>query len=405
MRRDARLATSPARISKLAVILIFLAALTAPGLGLVAGVDRATISEAEMRELAPAPAWSWQLGALAAWPAAFRRYFVDHFAFRSRLIHMQAVLSWEWLRTSPSDTVIAGTDGWLFYGDDGGLQDYVQTEPFDEASMEAWRETLERTRDWLDARGIKYLVVFAPDKQMIYPEYMPASLGRLSPKYRVDRLIEYLRRHSTLDPLDLRPAVRSAKSSELLYDRYDTHWNDRGGLVGYQAIMERLQRWFPSMRPLTRDDFVESAAAPSGDRTTMLGLVDQGKIAMPGLVRRGGWSARVVEPATPDPYGEEGRLVSEIPGSSLPRAVVFRDSFAGRLMPYLSEHFSRAVYLWENDFDPTVVEREHPDVVVQEFVARHLYTFLPYPDLVPPVTPRAASGHSRRDGTLAEEVH
>ncbi len=385
--------TSASRASTLAVVGIFLVVLAAPGLGMVAGVDRSTISEAEMRELAPAPAWSWQAHAIAAWPAAFKQYFVDHFAFRSRLIHLQAVALWEGLRTSPSDTVIAGKDGWLFYADDGGLQDYVQTEPFDAESLRAWKDTLERTRDWLAERGIHYLVVFAPDKQMIYPEFMPTTLGRMSPDYRVDRLLDYLRRHSTLDPLDLRPPLLAAKSSELLYDRYDTHWNDRGGLVGYQAIVRRLQRWFPSMQPLTRADFVASASAPSGDKTTMLGLVDRGKEAMPGLVPRRGWAARVVEPATPDPYGEEGRLVTEIPGSRRPRAVVFRDSFAGRLMPYLSEHFSRAVYLWENDFDADVVTREHPDVVIQEFVARHLFTFLPYPDLVPPAaTPGSAGG-------------
>ena len=83
------------------------------------------------------------------------------------------------------------------------------------------------------------------------------------------------------------------------------------------------------------------------------------------------------------PSAEEGRLVTEIPGASLPRAVIFRDSFASRLAPYLSEHFSRAVYLWQNDFDSDAIEREHPDVVIQEIVSRHLYVFSPSPELVP----------------------
>jgi hypothetical protein len=90
-----------------------------------------------------------------------------------------------------------------------------------------------------------------------------------------------------------------------------------------------------------------------------------------------------VEPAGAPPTAEEGRLVTEIPGSPLPRAVVFRDSFASRLVPFLSEHFSRAVYLWQNDFDPEIVEKEHPDVVIQEIVSRHLYVFTPSPELVP----------------------
>ena len=53
-------------------------------------------------------------------------------------------------------------------------------------------------------------------------------------------------------------------------------------------------------------------------------------------------------------------------------------------MPFLSEHFSRAVYLWQNDFDADAwSSRNIPDVVIQEIVGRHLYNFIPSPELVP----------------------
>ena len=83
------------------------------------------------------------------------------------------------------------------------------------------------------------------------------------------------------------------------------------------------------------------------------------------------------------PRPKKAGCVTEIPGSALPRAVIFRDSFASRLVPFLSEHFSRAVYLWQNDFDADIVEKEHADVVIQEIVGRHLYNFIPSPELVP----------------------
>jgi hypothetical protein len=115
----------------------------------------------------------------------------------------------------------------------------------------------------------------------------------------------------------------------------------------------------------------------------MLGLTDQGKVTMPGLVPIRGWSSAVVFPPNPDPYGEDGTVITEVhPGSGV-RAVMFRDSFSSRLIPYLSEHFSRILYQWQNDFDPDLVRREHPDVVIQEMVGRHLYTFIPTPELVP----------------------
>ncbi len=82
---------------------------------------------------------------------------------------------------------------------------------------------------------------------------------------------------------------------------------------------------------------------------------------MPGLVPRRGWTATVVSPQHPDPYGEDGTVITEIRnGGTGLRAVMFRDSFASRLIPFLSEHFSRILYQWQNDFDPELVRREQP---------------------------------------------
>jgi len=372
-----------ARLERVAVVILFMTIIAAPGTALLLGVDRGSISEAEMRELAPPPAWPQSRQAIAAWPSAFEKYFEDHFGFRARLIHWQASLLWRGLRTSASDTVIAGTDGWLYYADDGGMEDYVETTPFTDPQLAEWQRTLEANRAWLHARGIPYLFVVAPDKQMVYPEHMPSSLHRLRQDYHADQLIAYLHAHSTMEVLDLRPAIVDAKDGELLYHLYDTHWNDRGGLVGYTAIVRRLQQWLPDVRPLARADFDEVPGVPSGDKTTMLGLVDPGKVSMPGLVPKGGQRWRIVEPAHPDPYGEDGRLVTEISDRSLPRVVMFRDSFGGRLIPYLSAHFSRAVYLWQNNFEQAVIEAERPTVVIQEMVGRHLAIIEPYTDVLP----------------------
>jgi hypothetical protein len=379
------------------LIALFLAIIATPGLGLLLGIDRSQVSEAEMRRLTEFPEWSWQREALATWPDRFERYFKDRFAFRNALIRLQAGVLWHGLHTSSTDTVIAGKGDWLFYADDGGIQDYVQSEPFSEVDLQRWQLTLERIRDWLASRGTRFLFVLAPDKQMIYPELMPASLHRLHNSYRADQLLAYMRAHSTVEILDLRPAILEAKPHELLYHRYDTHWNDRGALIGYQQIAMRLERWFPVIQPLQRSDFVTSPAAPSGDKTTMLGLVDQGKVTTPGLVPRLGWSSRVVYPANPDPYGEDGTVVTEVkPGSGL-RAVMFRDSFSSRLIPFLSEHFSRILYQWQNDFDPDLVRREHPDIVIQEMVGRHFINFVPTPELVP--DPETTEGTGSHGGT------
>jgi hypothetical protein len=100
------------------------------------------------------------------------------------------------------------------------------------------------------------------------------------------------------------------------------------------------------------------------------------------LVPRQPRMARVVEPEHPNPYGIEARMATETPDRRLPRAVIFRDSFTSALIPLLSEHFSRALYLWQPNVDPDTVVTEQANVVIQEWVGRRLSTALPY-DPVP----------------------
>ncbi len=99
---------------------------------------------------------------------------------------------------------------------------------------------------------------------MIYPELMPGSLHRLHSHYRADQLLAYMRAHSTVEILDLRPALLEAKPRGLLYHHYDTHWNDRGALIAYQQIAARLKQWFPAIEPMRREDFVDVGGSTVG---------------------------------------------------------------------------------------------------------------------------------------------
>jgi len=55
------------------------------------------------------------------------------------------------------------------------------------------------------------------------------------------------------------------------------------------------------------------------------------------------------------------------------RAVVYRDSMAIPLIPLLSENFRRVVYVSSQRLDPALIERERPDVVIEELVERNLH--------------------------------
>jgi alginate O-acetyltransferase complex protein AlgJ len=383
MSRPARAAPPPAvpALNTLLAVL-FVAVISLPLALNLAGRDGADAG-GENRELATFP----RLTAAATAPLEFvtgiSAWFDDHFGLRARLVRWYGESRLFVLGVSPTPAVIKGRNGWFFYADDMGVEDYANVEPLTPAALANWRHAVLRARDWLRARKIAYVFVVAADKPTIYDEQMPPTITRIGDMSRTDQLLTTLQ--DTGFALDLRPGLFEAKARERIYHQTDTHWNDRGALAGYQRIIGAVRARVPSTPPAwTREDFEDAERAVEGlDLAGMMGLKRVLREIDHALAPKRPRRARVVEPAGAEPMDELGRLVTELDDPSLPRAVIFRDSFASRLVPFLSEHFSRAVYVWQNDFDANLVEQEHPDVVIQEIVGRHLYNFIPSPELVP----------------------
>jgi hypothetical protein len=54
------------------------------------------------------------------------------------------------------------------------------------------------------------------------------------------------------------------------------------------------------------------------------------------------------------------------------RLLMFRDSYAIYWLPYFGHNFRHVTYIWDY-WDRSLIEREQPDVVVDELLERHLY--------------------------------
>lgn len=359
---------------------LFAAAISLPLLGTFAGLDGAD-PLSEKRDLAALPAAPSDWSSAAAFPAALSAWFEDHFAFRATLVRFSAELRYFALGVSPNPSVIKGCFGWLFYASDGGIDDYTREKPFTAAELAEWRESVVRTHRWLRERGIVYVFAIAPDKHVIYPEEMPASIRPRPAPSRLEQLLAALA-DSGVPTVDFRPALLEAKRRERVYDLTDTHWNRRGAFVGYREILGAIRSQTSAVDPpLTPDDFVPTAQDVEGqDLAVMAGLGRSLREQALDLAPKRPRMARVVEPVGANAEAQVGRLVTEIPGSAKPRAVFFHDSFLVRVRPFLSEHFGRAVYVWQTNFDSEEVASARATVVVHEIVGRYL-TRRPYSDV------------------------
>jgi len=335
----------------------------------------------ENRTLAPPPRLRW--ADIRAFPMEAQDYFADHFGTRNLLIRWASAFKLRALHVSPNPSVVLGSRGWLFLGREGpnrNVMDYHRgLTPFPTDELAYWRSVLNRRREWLARRGIGYLLVISPDKSTVYPEYLPAPLrSGLRPTRRI-QLLSYLRAHSRLPVLDLAEKLEDAKTESTVFMKTDSHWNGHGVLIAYREILRRLAVDFPALSPASLDDFiVRETEKPGGDLARMVNGEDYLREIDIELVPRRPRQALASTVAEPSRTGVEW-TATQHPDHGLPRAVMFLDSFGLELRDFLSEHFSRIVYVRDMTlaFDNGVIIEEKPDLVIEEINERFLLGWAP----------------------------
>jgi hypothetical protein len=334
----------------------------------------------ENRRPTPAPL-RWRIDRFL--PQIFDAYFADRFGFRSQLVELHNYVRVMGLGLSTCPNIVIGKNGWMFFDDNDSHADFAGKAPFTSEQMERWRVILEGRRDWLAQRGCQSLFVVVPNKETIYPEFMPDDRGPRG-RTRLDQLVAHLQSHSNVAVLDLRPALITAKATEdfVLYRRWDTHWNDRGAFAADRAICDALRPSLPNLGPtLERGQYESKTIPPENeyvrpDLARMLGVGNWLNEPLPYLQPRQPTRAQVV-PTTirPDRYHPPATSVTvfEVPDPSLPRLVVFGDSFVHTLSRFVAEHFQRSVFIAHHwPLDRALVEEERPQVVIFEVCERYL---------------------------------
>jgi hypothetical protein len=338
-------------------------------------------SSAEKRRLAELPALDLKPGTLATFPSRFEAYFNDHFGYRSLFIRQYTRIMKKYFARSPVPMVLIGKNNWLFFTFPNLIDDFVGADPFTQEELETWRLNLENKRDWLAKRGIRYLFVVVPNKQTIYPEYLPDYLQKERGQSRLQQLMAYLKTHSDVSILDLSGSLTEAKKRHRLYHLTDTHWNDNGAYVAYRAIMDRVGQWFPEV-PFTQNRIVktESIVGKGGDLAGLLDMADTMNEERPVIRVQPTTCSAKIERDLADFSKTPANLIKIKPfmtncDTSKLRAVVFRDSFFEQLIPFIAEDFNQIDYIWKK-YDHAImiklIAQQKPQIVIEEMLERFL---------------------------------
>lgn len=323
--------------SKTVYILLVFLLLLLPSLGtLLAGPEGGMAREAPVED--PDDSWgSW---------------FETHFAGRSAMVTLNALLKQSLLGSTYGDDIIIGKDGYLFYA--GTLDDYFRRSSMSERELYIAAYNLRLMQDYCLRRRTTFLFVLCTNKNTLYPQYMPGHYLAGEGKSNAARLLPYL---DSLEVryIDMYPVL--AGKGEI-YFRRDTHWTQAGALFGYEAIMAALGR--PALQS---DDGVWNTQEHAGDLEQML-LPDAGSLET-APVRHVPWTYSQDAPA------DALNIHTENAGGS-GALLMFRDSFGRDLLPYMAQTYAKC---WFTQVWPCLlqdVDAFEPQDVIFEKVERNL---------------------------------
>ena len=357
----------------LAIILVFL---TGTGLPLLGNVldDSTGISTSEKRHLNTLPEAPRSKKEFKRYPEKFNLYYQDQFGFRADLVQAYNRTKMA-MGDSPSEKVILGKNGWLFYrgiADDDLINATRGIRKYNPPELEQYARVLQARYDWLAKRDIQYIFVIAPNKHTVYPEYLPDHMYQVNTDTLTDQFTDYMVRHTTVPIIDLRqPLIDSKSDGRLLYFKSDTHWNHYGSSIAQFEIANALAKSFPDqIKPISyqADDF-RVREGKGGDLSIFIGSRDQFSELYP---------RPKFDPCTKRPTPASGNFAETFTtqcGKSDLNTVVFRDSFFTWLHPYMSQYFKRATFTGlplDYSHLNKLVERHKPAVVIQQLAERTL---------------------------------
>ena len=356
------------------LILGFCLCITIPALVQVLGIDS---HATENRTLAPPPAWPRQWADSLKLPGATQSYLDDRFGLRNQLVWLNSRLRYA-LGVSAVSNVAIGRNGFLYnaYEPERLMEQHTGEDVFTPQQLDEWLRSIAANGAWLAAKGIAYYVVIAPDKSTIYPENLPEYPRLPHSTTRLDQVVAALAGRSDITLIDPRNAIEAEKPQYRMYTHADSHWGPRAAFITYSLLMDQIRRHFSGAVPVALGDYDLKLEPFRGDLAYLLNLYND--LIYPEDIFTFRGTSHVLGTTILAPETGWGWTVTKVRTDRLaaPKILIQGDSFTDYVMGplFIYQTFKDPVYTHHNGtlLDKPLIEREHPDIVIEELAERYL---------------------------------
>ena len=133
-------------------IIVFALLVIGPGIIYHFAEPYINMENTENRQLAEKPVLSRDN--LQTFASEYNSYYNDHLAFRSQMIEANSILSMNVFRDSSSSSVVLGKNNWLFFTDEGSIEDYKGTNCIPGNSLELIKDNILSTKPIWKPEGL-----------------------------------------------------------------------------------------------------------------------------------------------------------------------------------------------------------------------------------------------------------
>lgn len=135
--------------------------------------------------------------------------------------------------------VIVGQSDWL-YLNENNIPYYQGTNKIATGSdMKKHIESYVRLNEMCKQVGKDFVILICPEKEEIYPEYMPTMEIVDSTEVPID-VREYIKKYTDIKYLYPKEELLKYKKNYLVYKKYDSHWNTVGGYIAANELKKAL---------------------------------------------------------------------------------------------------------------------------------------------------------------------
>lgn len=342
----------------------------------------------------------------------FSKYLDDNFGFRKYFIYYHNRLKVSLFHVSPSSQAVVGKMNWLYYdfmnsgklertgllagadksllefynvalsniqkGDinttEYSLPDYLGLVPLEESELSSIKNNIESLERLLSKHKIRLLIVVAPNKHTIYPEFLPDWITNIKRREsRLDQVMKYMNENSNFKISDYRNIFLKNKVNQKLFLKLDTHLSPEGNILFANEILASLEN--PLVKKFESIEFNPGVEVDqfSGDLVDIAGI--------PGLFQETVFFLQLrktytipFELANHATLSKSRGLFTVQSNKSLPSVIVFGDSFGEFVSPLLKERFKKYIFFPRiATVKEQILAQEKPDYVIIEIVERSIH--------------------------------